>query len=367
VVTVLPPREGFSPQAVGAIGLLVHRLGRQDDVVVGQATPALTFSGRRFVPVEAPAWPLIGRVERYMAGVVRTLRRLRPDLIEVHNRPNLALRLARAMPEAQLALFIHNDPQAMRQARRPADRSALLHAMQVVCVSRYLHDRFMEGVPPGTVAPLLLPNALDLAELPPLLPAEARERVILFVGRVVANKGTDAFVASCAQALPRLPGWRAVIIGADRFCPGAPPTAFERDLAPRAHAAGIEMRGYLPHAQVLAAMARAAIVVAPSRWAEPFGLTALEAMASGAALVCGPRGGLPEVAGDAALFADPDEPGALTKAILRLAGDVGLRGQLAEAGRARARLFDAVDARRKLAVLRAQLLARGLASRPRHP
>jgi glycosyltransferase involved in cell wall biosynthesis len=277
-------------------------------------------------------------------------------VIEVHNRANLALRLARALPAARVVLFVHNDPQGMRQARRPADRAALLQRIQVVCVSRYLYARFMDGVPAGVRLPLVLPNALDLAELPERLPAESRDRVILFVGRVVANKGADAFVAACAAVLPQLPGWCAVIIGADRFCAHGKATPFERELAPLVRAAGIELRGYLPHAQVLAAMARAAIVAVPSRWAEPFGLTALEAMASGAALVCGPRGGLPEVAGDAALYADPDEPGALAEAILRLAQDGALRARLAEAGLARARQFDAVDARQRLAELRARLL-----------
>ena len=36
---VLPPREGFSPRAVGAVGLLVHRLALPGDVVVGAPQP----------------------------------------------------------------------------------------------------------------------------------------------------------------------------------------------------------------------------------------------------------------------------------------------------------------------------------------
>ena len=62
-------------------------------------------------------------------------------------------------------------------------------------------------------------------------------------------------------------------------------------------------------------MARAAIVVVPSRWQEPFGLTALEALACGAALICSRRGGLPEIGGDVAVYADPDDPRALADAI----------------------------------------------------
>ena len=353
VAIVLPPREGFGPEAVGAIGLLVHRLAAADDVVVGQASVRPVFAGRRFEAAGSPWWPPVGRVERYMAGTIQTLRRLRPDMVEVHNRANLALLVKRALPKARVALFLHNDPLGMRGAKRPAERERLLRAMRVLCVSEYLAGRFMDGIEAGPPPPVVLPNALDLADLPARLDAGAREPTILFVGRVVADKGADAFVRACAAVLPRLPGWRAVMIGADRFWAGSEVTPFERALAPAATRAGIHRQGYQPHAAVLAAMARAAIVVVPSRWAEPFGLTALEAMASGAALICSDRGGLPEVAGAAAVYANADDTGALESAILRLASDADLRARLSAAGLQRARLFDAGLARERLAALRA--------------
>ena len=102
------------------------------------------------------------------------------------------------------------------------------------------------------------------------------------------------------------------------------------------------------------AMARAAIVVVPSRWPEPFGLVALEALASGAALICSPRGGLPEVAGDAAIYADPDRPAEIAAAIRTLASDEGRRAALAEAGRERAQQFDVPAIAARLAALRRQ-------------
>ena len=99
------------------------------------------------------------------------------------------------------------------------------------------------------------------------------------------------------------------------------------------------MEGYQPHAAVLAAMARAAIVVVPSRWAEPFGLSALEAMASGAALITTRRGALADIAADAALYADPEDSAALAAAILTLATDEPRREALARAGKRRAQDF----------------------------
>ncbi len=354
---MLPPREGFSPDAVGAVGLLVHRLSTPQDLILGAATSRPAFADRRFMPVSPAGFPVMGSGRRYAVGVARLLRdlppELPPELIEVHNRPEIAALLARRFPAVPLTLFLHNDPQGMRLARTPRARRALGRRMRIVAVSEHLRRRFRDGLGAARVA--LLPNCLDLSALPPVLPSEARDRLILFAGRLVADKGADSFVAACAQALPDLPGWRAEMIGADRFMPGAADTPFLARLRPAAADAGIVLAGYRPHAAVLAAMARAAIVVVPSRWPEPFGLTALEAMASGAALITSGRGGLAELAaGGAAMLVDPDRPGLLAEALRRLAADLPARMLLARAGRARAADFDLPAARLRLAALRAE-------------
>ena len=354
VAIVLPPKEGFSPGAVGAIGLIVRRLvlAGAPGAVVGAPTLGAPFSDVPFLPAP-PGWGWDGTA-RYAAGVARALRRLRPALVEVWNRPDVALRLARALPAAKVALFLENDPRTMRRARTGAQRAALLARLAgVVCASAWLRDRFLEGVSTRGPGPAVLHNAIDPGELAPPVP---RERLILFAGRVVRDKGVDAFVEAAAAALPGLPGWRAEIIGADRFRPDSPDTPFLAALRPRAAAAGVTMRGYQPHTEVMAALARASVAVVPSRWQEPFGMAALEAMASGAALVCSRNGALAEVAGDAALYADPDAPSELAAAIAQLAGDDALRTRLSDAGRARAALFGTRQAAAELLALRAGML-----------
>jgi glycosyltransferase involved in cell wall biosynthesis len=156
-----------------------------------------------------------------------------------------------------------------------------------------------------------------------------------------------------------LPGWRAEIIGADGFSPHTPDSGFIRALRPPAQAARVTLRGYQPHSAVLAAMARAAIVVVPSRWQEPFGMTALEAMACGAALICTAQGGLAEVAGDACIQIPPENASELAEAMLRLAADGALRSALSEAGRRRASLcFSADTAMAKLDDMRDTIMAK---------
>ncbi len=348
---VLPPREGFSPQAVGAVGLLVHRLALPGDIVVGVPQPA-PFPDVDFLPARMPIWPPLGRLARYAAGVAQVLRPRRPLLVEVHNRPVVALRLRHALPGSRLGLVLHNDPQEMRGARTPRARLRLLARLNVVCVSEHLRRRFMEGLPEGTRGPAVLPNCVDLAALPPPRLPEARDPVLLFAGRLTASKGADAFVEACASVLPRRPGWRAEMIGADRFSPDAADTPFLAALRPRAAAAGVHLLGHRPHPDVLAAMACAAIVVVPSRWEEPFGLAALEAMAGGAALIASPRGGLPDLVGEAAMLAGPD-PVALAAAMLHLTADLAARSALSTAGLARAREFDRPAAWHRLAEHRA--------------
>ena len=58
---------------------------------------------------------------------------------------------------------------------------------------------------------------------------------------------------------------------------------------------------------------------------------------------------LPEVAGEAALLVDPNDPKALAAGIESLVGDVELRGRLREAGLARAAGFTWEEAARKTA------------------
>jgi UDP-glucose:(glucosyl)LPS alpha-1,2-glucosyltransferase len=358
VAVVLPPREGFGPGRAGAIGLIAHRrliTPGFRSIVVGGPQSGAPYPGVTFQPIRPAFWPPGSTNIRFAAAAASWLRRVAPDLVEVHNRPEVALRLARDLPHVPVTLLLNNDPQEMRQARSAAERTIMMADLAMVMTSSdYLRGRFLEGTNAQPESVAVLHNCIDLSAVTQL----PKEPLILFVGRVVAEKGTDVFVAACATALPQLPGWRAEIIGADRFNKDSPVTDFVRGVDATARTAGVTMAGYLDHPGVLDAMARAAIVVVPSRWPEPFGITALEALACGAALVVSPRGGLPEVAGDAAAYIDPDDANSIAQAILRLAQDPAARAALGEAGRQRARQFDLPVVAARLATLRHEAMAR---------
>jgi glycosyltransferase involved in cell wall biosynthesis len=105
--------------------------------------------------------------------------------------------------------------------------------------------------------------------------------------------------------------------------------------------------GELAHGEAMKSMAEAAIVVSPSIY-EPFGLAALEAARSGAALVLADIPTYRELWNDAAVFFDPRKPHALAEAINTLAADLSLRRELGE--RARRRSLDFTSEAQALAV-----------------
>ncbi|MGC9268978.1 glycosyltransferase family 4 protein [Acidiphilium sp.] len=343
---VLPASEGFAPDRAGAIALVVRRLaGAAGAGVIGRRNSA-TYPAIDYHPVSA------GSKMFYALGVIRQLRAQRPDVIEIHQQPRLARLIARLFPSARVMLFIHNDPLEMRGLRRRAERARTLATLhRVICVSDYLRSRYALGIEP-TSSLAVLPNPLTLMDLPAA--TVPRDRLILFAGRIVESKGIADFIAACAAALPQLPGWSAAIIGGDRFGPNSSETRYVAAMRTAAISAGIAFAGYQTHATVLTAMARAAIVVVPSRWPEPFGLTALEAMASGAALIATNTGGLPEVIGDAGMMIPPGDSSALTGAIIHLATDGAARIALAANGRVRAAGFDTAIIAARLEALRAE-------------
>jgi len=119
------------------------------------------------------------------------------------------------------------------------------------------------------------------------------------------------------------------------------PTAEFCTLADAANArtAGcINFLGFVSEEALIALYNRADAFVFPSRY-EGFGLPILEAMACGCPVICSNTTSLPEVAGEAALMIDPEDPAALAEAIATVCSDYELRARLIAAGRERARAF----------------------------
>lgn len=95
---------------------------------------------------------------------------------------------------------------------------------------------------------------------------------------------------------------------------------------------------YLSDELVALFYSKADVFVYPSHY-EGFGLPVLEAMTLGVPVVSSQASSIPEVAGDAALLINPNEPIQLAEAILKVISDSQLRQQLIDKGKEQAKLF----------------------------
>lgn len=100
----------------------------------------------------------------------------------------------------------------------------------------------------------------------------------------------------------------------------------------------VQLLGYVPDEDLPALYCGAQLFVFPSLY-EGFGLPILEAMGCGVPVVCSRTTSLPEVAGDAALLFDPNDPEAIGEAICKVLADPGLQVTLSSGGRTRAAEF----------------------------
>lgn len=185
-----------------------------------------------------------------------------------------------------------------------------------------LRDRF------GLVGGRVIPNGIGLDDPP----AGVRRSGAFFfaAGRLGRMKGFDLLVDAFARA-PLDRGMRLVIAGDGPERQALLAHTDRLGLGER-----VELTGWLSEAEVADLMAECVAVVIPSR-RESFGLVALEAWRNGAPVIMTDRGGSVVTDGVDGVVVDPTDTPALAAALVRVAGDAGLRARLAEGGSRRVR------------------------------
>lgn len=169
----------------------------------------------------------------------------------------------------------------------------------------------------------------------------------MMVSTITANKNPGLFVAALKRLRAEHPWASGLIVGND------PEGLAAKAIADHDAADFVEQRLHVSDEELAQLYATALAVVIPSHY-EGFGLPVLEAQAAGVPVLCSDRGSLPEVAGDGALFFDPDDADSLVRALLTIRGTPEARQRLIAAGTANVALYSwARTARDTMAVLRA--------------
>jgi hypothetical protein len=185
-------------------------------------------------------------------------------------------------------------------------RLEALRGGTAVVLSHYMAGELAGAGHPGAV---VIPPWVELS---PSLPASDR-RGFLLAGRLVDHK--DCLAAYHA--------WQSSGISEPLFVAGAGPLAGSMPLASRL--------GWLPRADLRRRMSEVRALLFPSRWQEPFGITGLEALASGAPVIACPAGGMGDWMGKGCISAAGAS--AMSDAMIRLQSSPADAAELSAAGR----------------------------------
>lgn len=156
-------------------------------------------------------------------------------------------------------------------------------------------------------------------------------------GRIRPEKGTDVFVDAMLQLLPQRPDFTAVVVG----CAKARDAKFEERLRAKIRKANLADRfvfvGEMAADDMPQVMRRLSILVAPARY-EGYGMTPLEAMASGSAVVATDTGAYSEMVeqGRTGRVVPVEDVGALVAALADLTADPVRLAEMGIAARQRA-------------------------------
>ena len=272
------------------------------------------------------------------------IKRLNPDLIHAHEliSPATTAIAARKLFGIPVVATVHGSglsSDVLRLKRRFLGKTRLkilCREIAAFCVISAVIDGELaaEGVPPKKRIPI--PNGVDTGRFAPLAPAQkkalrsrlalpAEARIVIFVGRLAPEKRVDLLTGiwrSVRQAVPRA---LLLILGSGPEEAGLKQRASD----------GVLFLGSQP--DVTPYLQAADLFVLPSA-AEGLSLALLEALACGLPVIATSVGGNPEVIRhlETGWLTPPDDPPALTEAIVTLLEDEKLQSKLRENARAHA-------------------------------
>jgi glycosyltransferase involved in cell wall biosynthesis len=338
-VDVLTTRvSGDLPAKEVLDGVMVHRHGRLGDRKTAGKWLAIPFFSMRALALRENVDAIVC-VDYRGIGIAAILAgRLsgKPVIVQA----GTAGVLASTSGESEKASGVPAEAPAVRLIKAPA-RFVYRRADHYVCVARDIEREALDaGIPRSRVH--YLPHGVDIDRFRPASEAERRtirreigwpddELIVLFVGRLSVEKGVmDLLEAWSRAALPRA---RLAFVGPDMpghpWDAGAPARQFVAD---RGLSASVTFAGAV--AEPSPFFRAADLFVQPSHF-EAFGISVIEAMASGVPVIAARVGGMRDfiVDGVNAVFHRSRDANDLAAALRRLVGDEAARERIGAEGR----------------------------------
>jgi spore coat protein SA len=303
----VPPIRGGAIQTYIA-GSLPSLSKKYDITILGITDPSLpereTMDGIKYVRVPGKL------LEIYREGIVNYLKNETFDLIHIFNRPRLVIPVREVCPTSRLVLSMHNDMFKQEKIEPEEAKKAIAQLDKIITISNYIGKTISDLYPESATKLQTIYSGVDLDRFVPSYTEKGKrmrelirrehgldgKKVILFAGRLSANKGADVLVRAIPELGKKHSNLALVIVGSKWFSQNdvTDYVAYVRALAERTTVPVITT-GFVAPDQIQNWFAAADVFVCPSQWQEPLARVHYEAMAAGLPIVTTARGGNPEV------------------------------------------------------------------------
>lgn len=302
ILTILPLTENFSKSKAGAVSLFIKdndKYSKFNNFVVGSTKHKDIISNNyKNFNVSRNLFSL-SKNTNYSKQIYKFIVSKNFDLIEVHNRPQIASYLIKKGIK-NVSLFFCNDPLSIRGSKSLSDRSFLIKKCNnIYFISNWVRKKFFEKIK------LKYPKNIIYHGCDLTVKKMNKEKIIIFSGKLNKSKGYDIFCEAVIDILNKYKSWKSYVIGSE------PREKYNFQHKRLLH------KGWLKHEKVINYYKKSSISVVNSNWEEPFGRVAVESAATGNAIIITKKGGLPETT-KIKVFLEKNDKKSLFKQIAKL-------------------------------------------------
>jgi len=365
IIFVPTPGDHYSLATGSATMSLIHELTRKQLAAGGEAQIIVGHDTRHDIPdgkcveVHYPSSRTrrqkmieigLGRI-----GLPRVFERrlyrpvaeaIKPDFsgpVLVYNAPGAIGGIKKLRPRAHVCLYAVNA--LFRTYSRSEARRVEAAADRIIVCSQFIADDLQTALGRSSSKIRVVHNGVDTQRFRPAPrePGTNGDPVkILFIGRVVPEKGPDLLIKAARLLHGTTHPFKVRILGSSTFALISDLSPYEQELRALAEPIkeAIEFHPSISRSQLLQEYQSADIFCAPSNWDDPFPLTILEAMACGVPTVASRRGGIPEGGGENILYFSPPNAAELAERLAEFLKDSQTRSAWTARSRAQAERFD---------------------------
>ena len=292
IATILPYKENYTIDNASAASLWVSEFFRKskhkETTIVYGHTKKKNYLTKNYKNINLLSIKskIRSSTKEYSDKLIKELLDNNFDIVEVHNRPLILIKLAKKI-NTRFIFYFHNDPLSMKGSKSVNERLDILNIVdKIIFVSDWSRERFFNDIDKK----LLTKTEIIYPSVNRETKKIKKQKNIVFVGKLNHSKGYDIFEKSIVKILNNFKEWKAISIGDE-----------DRRSIYIKHSRHKEL-GFLNHKKTLNILNKSEIAVVPSKWEEPFGRTALEASSRGCATIISNRGGLKETTNHAIIL-----------------------------------------------------------------